>query len=108
MKINALEAVGISSVVMAVLSVFLSLVFGAAILLELFALLVAGVSAIQGDRLYAWITVIIVTLDLAFVSVLPHLQITTNLVIVVGISYFFSFVCVIVGYLRQRTKSKDG
>ena len=98
-----LKTIGITSVVVAVLSIFPSLVSGAGALLALFALLISGISALHGERRYAWITMIVVTIDLGVFSVLPELQNTskTFLAMLVGIPYALAFICILVGF-RQR------
>lgn len=98
-----LKTIGISSVVVAVLSILPSLVSGVGALLALFALLISGVSAIHGERRYVWLVMIIVTIDLGAFSVLPELQNTskTLLLMLVAIPYAFAFICILIGF-RHR------
>ena len=109
MKLDVQEAVGLLSVAIAVLSIPPSLVFGAGMLLALFALLLSSLTAIHGDRLYVWTTMIIVTFDIVFVSGLSDFQDKSKigLILLIGIPYLFSFLCIIVGFLRQRAKPKN-
>lgn len=98
-----LRTIGITSVVVAVLSIFPSLVSGVGALLALFALLISGISALHGERRYVWATLIVVTIDLGVFSVLPELQNTSKslLAMLVGIPYAFVFIYILIGF-RQR------
>lgn len=105
-----LRTLGIASLAVALLAIFPSLVSGAGALLALIALPLAGISAIHGERRYAWATMAIVTLDLGLVSVLPELQNTSRLLLamLVGIPYLLALIFILVGLRRERTGQMRG
>jgi len=106
---SALRRVGIISVAVASFAILPSLVSGAGALLALFALILGGISAINGERKHAWITMFLVTVDLAVLSVLPHLQNTSAslLALMVGAPYLFAFLCILFG-LRRQDRGRKG
>lgn len=102
-----LKAVGIFSALLAICSVFLSLVSGAGIIVALIALVLSGISAIAGDIRYAAFTTVVVTIDLFFVSVLLQIQDppVIAIVLLIAVPYVITFVLIGIGIRRKRKAS---
>ncbi len=95
-----------SSLILAILAIFPSFISGAGILVSLVALILSGISFLfRKTKLALW-TVVIVTMNLVFVSVLTDIQnISTNMIIYIEIPYGFLFLCVINERYFNRTKT---
>lgn len=94
---------------LAVFAVLLSLASGIGIPVALGALTLSGISAIGGSIRYALPTIVIVTLDLLFVSVLPQAQEPVRaLAVYVGLPYIITFALVGIGlYRRNKLKGLE-
>lgn len=99
-----LKAVGIFAALLAISSVFFSLVSGAGIIVALIALVLSGISAIKGSIRYAAFTIVVVTIDLFFVSVLLHIQDppVVAIVLLIAVPYVITFALVGIGARRKR------
>lgn len=106
-----LRAIGLIAVLMAVLSVAVSIVSGIGVIFAVSALVLSGVSSIGGTLRYAWITGCIVSLTLCCVSVLPQVQSLSvrEFLLLVGIPYAITFVLIGIGlFRRKKRKMTDG
>lgn len=92
---------------MALISAAVSLASGIGVVLAVSALIISGVSAIEGVLRYAWTTGGVVSLNLCCISVLPQVQSLSaqDLLLIVGIPYTITFLLIGVGLIRLKRKT---
>lgn len=96
---------GFLSIGISIIAVPINFTSGAGIILCLFALILAGLSALSGNVLYALFTLSISTATILFVSVLFHVnESSITIALYLGIPYLVFGMCMIKGYRRRLVR----
>lgn len=103
-----LKAIGLTAVAVSILTIPVSLVAGAGIIISLIALLLSGCSALLGNTRYLLAVFVIVTFNLRFVSVLMDIQNLTEsiLMLQIVISYTITLIFYAIGVYNRRRRTK--